>query len=160
MEYYETEEERQEARLKHEAQRRELKLAAHESKRQERMARREVANAKNWSITDSTFEFADQMHHIWDIPEWSVTRSRFRYALGTKRSEYGTDGELERQMMILFFGYVKVDKSLRDPELIWKRFIIQFPSLLEEARRQNVTVEHIDELREAAKPNLDWLNDV
>lgn len=160
LEYYETKEEMLEAKRKHEARKHEEKLESHEARRQDRMLKRERKNAKLWSPTDSSFEFAEQMHNIFHIAPWAVTRSRFRYALDNKRKEYGTDGEIELVMMELYFSKIKHDTKLNDPEKVWKLFIVQFHTLLEEAKRVMVTPEEVKATNEKYAHTADWMDNV
>ena len=160
MEYYETEEERLEAKRKFDERKHREKMNQHEVRRQERMTKRDPANAVGWSSTDSAFEFAEQMHSIWHIQPWQVTRSRFRFALDAKRKEYNTDGATELEMMKLYFGTIKHDTKLTDPEIIWKRFIVQFHNLLIEAKRLTVTKEQIEDIKVEAEKSQEWLDNV
>jgi hypothetical protein len=160
VEYFESEDERLEAQRKWREKNHAKKMEVHESRRQEKMLRRNPANASGWSPTDSSFEFAEQMHNLWHIQPWQVTRSRFRYALADKRKEYNTDGALELQMMALFFSQIKHDTKLNDPEIVWKRFILQFHNLLTEVQRSRVTPEKMEAIKEKSTRSLDWMNDV
>lgn len=160
VEYFESEDERLEAQRKWREKKHVEKMEAHESRRQDKMLRRNPANASGWSPTDSAFEFAEQMHNLWHIQPWQVTRSRFRYALADKRKEYNTDGALELQMMVLFFSQIKHDTKLSDPEIVWKRFILQFYNLLTEVQRSMVTPEKMEAIKKKSTRSLDWMNDV
>ena len=160
VEYFESEDDRLEAQRKWREKKHAEKMEVHESRRQEKMLRRNPANASGWSPTDSAFEFAEQMHNLWHIQPWQVTRSRFRYALADKRKEYNTDGALELQMMALFFSQIKHDTKLNDPEIVWKRFILQFHNLLTEVQRSRVTPEKMEAIKEKSTRSLDWMNDV
>lgn len=160
VEYFESEDERLEAQRKWREKKHAEKMEAHESRRQDKMLRRNPANASGWSPTDSSFEFAEQMHNLWHIQPWQVTRSRFRYALADKRKEYNTDGALELQMMALFFSQIKHDTKLSDPEIVWKKFILQFHNLLTEVQRSMVTPEKMEAIKEKSTRSLDWMNDV
>jgi len=160
VEYYDSEEEREEARRKHQAAKHREKLDLHEKRRSERMARRDVTNADSWTSTDSTFEFAEQMHRLWHIAPWEVTRSRFRYALDNKRKEYNTDGAIERLMMERFFDKIKHDKKLNNPELVWKRFIIEFGSLYLEVSSMLQAQDNIEVIKEEALKSQEWLDNV
>jgi hypothetical protein len=160
VEYFESEDERLEAQRKWREKKHAEKMEIHESRRQEKMLRRNPANASGWSPTDSAFEFAEQMHNLWHIQPWQVTRSRFRYALADKRKEYNTDGALELQMMALFFSQIKHDTKLSDPEIVWKKFILQFHNLLTEVQRSMVTPEKMEAIKEKSTRSLDWMNDV
>lgn len=159
-EYYYDEDERLEAQRKFREKKHVEKLEAHEDRRQQRMVKRSQANAASWSPTDSTFEFAEQMHDLWHIKPWQVTRSRFRYALDSKRKEFNTDGAIELEMMKLFFSQIKHDTKLVDPEMVWKRFIVQFHNLLTEVQRSKVTPEKMELIKEKAKRSMEWMDNV
>lgn len=159
-EYYYDEDERLEAQRKFREKQHAEKLEAHEDRRQQRMVKRSQAKASSWSSTDSAFEFAEQMHDLWHIKPWQVTRSRFRYALDAKRKEFNTDGSIELEMMKLFFSQIKHDTKLVDPEMVWKRFIVQFHNLLTEVQRSSVTPEEIEVIKEKAKRSLEWMDNV
>ena len=160
MEYFESEDERLEAQRKWREKKHAEKMEAHESRRQTRMLKRNPLNAISWSPTDSSFEFAEQMHDLWHIQPGQVTRSRFRYALDAKRKEFNTDGAIELQMMKLFFSQIKHDTKLADPEIVWKRFIVQFHNLLAEVNRSTVTPEKMEAIKEKSTRSLDWMDDV
>jgi hypothetical protein len=160
MEYFETEEDRLEAQRKWREKKHAEKMEAHESRRQVKMLRRNPLNAISWSPTDSSFEFAEQMHDLWHIQPWQVTRSRFRYALDAKRKEFNTNGAIELQMMKLFFSQIKHDTKISDPEIVWKRFIVQFHNLLAEVNRSTVTPEKMEAIKEKSTRSLDWMDDV
>jgi hypothetical protein len=160
MEYYESEDERLEAKRKWEDKQHKEKMESYEVKRQTRMARRSPTNAAGWTSTDSAFEFAEQMHNIWHIKPWQVTRSRFRFALAEKRKEYNTNGTIERVMMGIFFSTIQHDTKLDDPEIIWKKFIVGFGNLFKLANQSIVTPEDIAEERDKYSKTREWLDNV
>lgn len=127
------------------------KMEQHERIRGERMKRREESNRVNWSPTDVAFEFGHRMQLLWHVAPWQVTRSRFRFALDKKRSEYNTTGDLECQMMDIFFDRIKHDTKINDPEIIWKKFIVDFGSLFLQVTRQSATPDQIEQERERSK---------
>lgn len=127
------------------------KMEQHERIRSERMKKREESNRVNWSPTDIAFEFGHRMQLLWHVAPWQVTRSRFRFALDKKRSEYNTTGDIECQMMDIFFDRIKHDTKLNDPEIIWKKFIVDFGSLLIHVNRQSATPEQLETERERSQ---------
>lgn len=127
------------------------KMEQHERIRGERMKRREDSNRVNWSPTDVAFEFGHRMQLLWHVAPWQVTRSRFRFALDKKRSEYNTTGDIECQMMDIYFDRIKHDTKINDPEIIWKKFIVDFGSLLIQVNRQSATPEQLDTERERSQ---------
>jgi hypothetical protein len=127
------------------------KMEQHERIRGERMKRREDNNRANWSPTDIAFEFGHRMQLLWHVAPWQVTRSRFRFALDKKRSEYNTTGDLECQMMDIYFDKIKHDRRINDPEIIWKKFIVDFGSLFLQVTRQSATPEQLETERERSQ---------
>lgn len=144
-------EDRDKFREKHRAKKHEEKIKQHERITEERMLRRDESNRVNWTPTDMAFEFGHRMKLLWRVAPWEVTRSRFRFALDSKRSEYNTTGDIECQMMDIFFDKLKHDTKLNDPEIIWKKFIVEFGSLLIQVKRQSATPEQLEEERERSK---------
>lgn len=144
-------EDRDKFREKHRAKKHEEKMKQHERITEERMLRRDESNRVNWTPTDMAFEFGHRMKLLWRVAPWEVTRSRFRFALDSKRSEYNTTGDIECQMMDIFFDKLKHDTKLNDPEIIWKKFIVEFGSLLIQVKRQSATPDQIEQERERSK---------
>ena len=136
-------EDMEEHRQKQQKRKHKEKMEFHEKNTAERMKHRDENNPFSWTPTDSSFEFADRMHGLWHVAPWKVTRSSFRFALDTKRSEYNTNGLIECQMMDIYFGKLKHNKKINDPELIWKMFIKEFGSLYLQVTRENVTEDQV-----------------
>jgi hypothetical protein len=135
------------------------KEEAKEQKNAVRMQKRS-GDPANWSITDTAFEFANRMHELWHVKPWAVTTSRFRIALAKAQSEHGTNGTLEKMMIDLYFQQIKHDKSIDDPEHIWKRFIQQFAGLKIQAERLMVTPEDIETEKVKSEKSWDWAKNV
>ena len=135
------------------------KEEAKEQKNAVRMQKRS-GDPANWSITDTAFEFANRMHELWHVKPWAVTTSRFRIALAKAQSEHGTNGTLEKIMIDLYFQQIKHDKSIDDPEHIWKRFIQQFAGLKIQAERLMVTPEDIETEKVKSEKSWDWAKNV
>jgi hypothetical protein len=121
--------------------------------------RRSIDPAK-WSVTDTAFEFANRMHELWHVKPWSVSKSRFRIALAQAQSTHGTNGTIEKVMIDLYFQQIKHDKSIDDPEHIWKRFIQQFAGLKIQAERLMVTPEDIETEKVKSEKSWDWAKNV
>ena len=135
------------------------KEEAKEQKNKIRMQKRS-GDPANWSITDTAFEFANRMHELWHVKPWAVTTSRFRIALAKAQSEHGTNGTLEKMMIDLYFQQIQHDKSIDDPEHIWKRFIQQFAGLKIQAERLMVTPEDIETEKVKSEKSWDWAKNV
>jgi hypothetical protein len=118
------------------------------------------ADPANWSVTDTAFEFANRMHDLWHVKPWSVSTSRFRIALAQAQSTHGTNGTLEKMMIDIYFQQIKHDKSIDDPEHIWKRFIQQFAGLKIQAERLMVTPEDIETEKVKSEKSWDWAKNV
>jgi len=100
------------------------------------------------------------MHELWHVKPWSVTTSRFRIALADARSTYDTTGDVEKVMIDLYFKQIKHDTKINDPEIIWKRFIMQFNGLKIQAKRIMVTPEDMEREKELARKSQEWMDNV
>ena len=105
---------------------------------------------KDWTVKDSVIEFASQMSNRWDIKPWSMSGSRFFEALGSARKKYDTNGVIEREMMLLFFTQLKLNKE-SDGEKLWKLFISRFSELSNQARLQIVSPELMERAMASAE---------
>jgi len=160
MDYFEFEEDRLAAAEKARAEKHRAKEEANAKKAEaQRMKKRDTDPAK-WTITDTAFEFAEQMHQIWHVKPWKVTTSRFRVALANSRNEHGTTGPIEKVMIDLYFQQIKHNTQINDPEHIWKRFIQQYYSLMVEAQRLMITPEDVKRAKEKSMKSRERLRDV
>ena len=150
-------EDREEYRQKQRDKKHRDRVEFHEKRDQQRMKHRDENNPASWTATDSAFEFADRMHRLWHVAPWKVTQSRFIFALDNKRSEYNTNGALEQQMMEIYFNKIKHDTSISDPEKIWKKFIVEFQTLLIQVQRESATPEQLENERERSKKSRSQL---
>ena len=159
VDFYEEDiiEERRKDQVRKHKEKIEMKEKRHE---EQRMQRRNPNNTSAWSPTDIGFEFAERVFNLMHIKPWQVTRSRFIYALADKRKEYGTTGDIEKVMIDLYFMQINHDKSITDPEIVWKRFILQFGNLLVEAKRIMVTPDKIETIKEESQSGREWLRNV
>ena len=159
VDFYEEDiaEERRKDQVRKHKEKIEMKQKRHD---EQRMQRRNPNNTSAWSPTDIGFEFAERVFNLMHIKPWQVTRSRFIYALADKRKEYGTTGDIEKIMIDLYFMQISHDKSLTDPEIVWKRFILQFGNLLVEAKRTMVTPDEIETIKEESQSGREWLRNV
>lgn len=145
-------------RAKDRARKREEKLQINQRRTDERMQKRNAMTPKDWSVTDSTFEFANRVMNLFTIPPWHVAKSRFRFALSNKRSEFGTDGEIESRMMDLFFEQYASDATLKTGEDMWKRFIVQFENLYKRVSIATYSQDEVESEKEKATKSLEWLD--
>jgi len=161
MTYFEFAEDREEAARRERERKHREKQEAQEKKAEERrMKKRDKNNPSSWTITDTAFEFAEQMHKLWHVKPWRVTTSRFRVALAKAQAEFGTSGPIEKVMIDLYFKQIKHNTSITDPEHVWKRFIAQYGSLMIEAERQMVTPDDIQQAKEKSMKSRGRLRDV
>lgn len=135
---------------RHRERKHKQKIETLENRDQERMRHRDETNPASWTVTDSSFEFADRMHLLWHVAPWKVTTSDFRYALSSKRDAFNTTGDIEAKMMDIFFAKIQHDKRINNPDLIWKRFIKEFDSLLTQVKRESATPEEIESEKKRA----------
>ena len=130
------------------------------AKKVESWIKRRSIDPSKWSVTDTAFEFANRMHELWHVKPWSVSKSRFRIALAQAQSTHGTNGTIEKIMIDLYFQQIKHDKSIDDPEHVWKRFIQQFAGLKIQAERLMVTPEDIETEKVKSEKSWDWAKNV
>lgn len=117
---------------------REKYIKKQEIKNLTRMQRRELKERKDWTPTDSAFEFASRIYKIWHIKPWQVTQSKLGQAIAQNRMKYETNGELEFHMMNRFFELADIEKiisEIDDANTIWKVFIYRFGNLASWAKR-------------------------
>jgi hypothetical protein len=108
---------------------REQKQASHELK----VFNRNEKEIKDWTPTDSSIEFAYQLHKRWDVAPFSVGESRLAFAMHEARATHDTNGVIEQKMIQMFLSEPYV-QTMQDPNAIWKLFISKFSALAEQAR--------------------------
>jgi len=87
---------------------------------------------RNWTATDTTYEFAHRLRNRWDIPPWQVSRTKFAPALKSARLKFNGNGELEYEMMNKFFA-IPIYRTIKDANQLWKMFVSQYSTLIAEA---------------------------
>ena len=99
----------------------------------EKAATRQSRQPKDWTVNQSALEFQEQMNEIWNIPPWKIAGTRFYIALSSARKKYDTDGQIEQEMMRIFFTQLKVNKET-DADKLWLLFISKFSELATQAK--------------------------
>lgn len=127
-------------RKEHEAQKIQEFVDNAREKRKKKFRDRNTKPKSEWSVTDVSFEFADKLETYWEIPPWRVTETRFTPALGSARKTHGTNGEIEVEMIQLFFDSEQISPKM-DPNRIAFRFIYRFPELLSRTRFMAISPE-------------------
>jgi len=116
---------------------REKYIEKQEIKHMSRMQRRELKERKDWTPTDSAFEFASRIYKIWHIKPWQVTQSKLVQAIAQNRRKYETNGELEFHMMDRFFKLADIEhliSKIDDANTIWQMYIFRFGNLANHAK--------------------------
>jgi hypothetical protein len=111
---------------------REKYIEKQEIKNMTRMQRREYKDRKDWTPTDSAFEFASRVYKSWHIKPWQVTQSKLIQAIAQNRRKYETNGELEFHMMDRFFKLADIEKiisEIDDANTMWQMYIYRFGNL-------------------------------
>lgn len=148
-------------RVRKDREKRKQEYLAHKDKvASEKIAAKKAKQPADWNPTDVSYEFATRVQDLWHVLPWSVAKTRFKIALTNARKEYGTDGEVENKMMDLYFMQIAHETSITDPEIIWKRFIMQFGNLAVEARRSMVTPEDMATEKELARRSREKMKNV
>jgi hypothetical protein len=107
----------------------EAKQKAHDKKTQERLAR----TTADWTLNQLVNYFSQEVNEIWGLKPWSLSGSKFLYALGASRKKHGTNAEVEKEMMDIFFSTLKTNAQT-DSSLLWKLFLSRFSELEVQAR--------------------------
>lgn len=126
----------------------------------ERIIAKQSKKISDWTPTDVSYEFACRVQNLWHVKPWSVAKTRFKIALTEARKNYGTNGDIENKMMDLYFMQISHETHLIEPEIIWKRFIMQFSNLSVEAKRSMVTQEEVKTIKEESQAGREWLRNV
>ena len=88
---------------------------------------------KDWTSNQSALEFEKRINEVWGIPPWKLSGSKFYIAFATARRKFETNGDIELEMMNLFFTQLKINKE-SDGEKLWRLFIRNFSGLATQAR--------------------------
>ena len=125
--------EREAERIKARAEQRkdyqEQKLKEHADK----VTSRATRLTKDWTANQSALEFEERINDLWDIPPWKISGSSFYIAFASARRKFDTNGDIELEMMNLFFTQLKLNKE-SDGEKLWRLFIQRFSELATQAR--------------------------
>jgi len=141
------EKEVKEANQKLKAEKKKEFYAAKKEKQEKAKYNRANKPVKNWTPQDSAYEFARRIEDLWDISPISLTQSNFIPALGTVRVKNNTDGELEIEMMNIFFSTLTDGKYL-DGDVLWRMFISRFSALAAQARTRVHSEDEIQKAKE------------
>ena len=109
------------------------------SKKSDRKAHRSTKKIDDWTPMDVAYEFAFRLEGLWRIPPWRVGETRFAYALSSFRKKFNTTADIELKIMDMFFAKYAHETSITDADMMWRMFIQQAPSMVEDAKRQSYT---------------------
>lgn len=153
----EQQEERQRAKVRHDAEKNEQRAAVLQEKLKIRDRKR--VDPKLWTVSDSAYEFANLLHNRWDVAPWTVSESRFIQTLGAARSKHSTNGLIEQKMTQMFLSEPIV-QTMKDANSIWKLYISRFGSLAERARYVVTDVDKAQRVEEESRAQANyWLGD-
>ena len=122
----------------------------------ERIIHREKIAKALWTSSDVGYEFADRIQKIWTIKPWSIRQSRFIPALGEFRKKHDTNGEIEVNLLNMFFDSVDLNKY-DNAEILWRMFIKRAPEFLTQARGMVRSEEQVEDAKVKAKKSQEWL---
>ena len=143
----EFEKELEEANQKVKAQKKKEFNAAKKAKQEKAKYNRANKPVKKWTPQDCAYEFIRRIEELWDISPISLTESGFIGALAGARVRNDTDGELEVEMMNIFFSSLTDGKYL-DGNVIWRMFISRFSALAAQARTRVHSEDEIQKAKE------------
>jgi hypothetical protein len=147
----------------------ELKAKDRERKRREKTEARQSRHAdkvielasretKDWTPSQVSTYFADQMKQIWHIAAWTTTRSGLNGAIELLREKHGTNGEEEKTLIDKFLSTIKHDKGLDNPDMVWRMFAKRAPGMLPDIRRSSNTDVDVAALKEDASKSWEGFN--
>jgi len=106
--------------------------------------------AKDWTSNQSALEFEKRINEVWGIPPWKLSGSKFYIAFASARRKFDTNGEIELEMMNLFFTQLKINKE-SDGEKLWRLFILHFSKLATQARLRVSSPEIMERAKASAE---------
>lgn len=109
---------------------------------------------EDWTVSDMTFEFARRVQDMWHIPPWRVGETRFAFAFAAFQKKFDTTPEVELKLIDMFFMKYAHETSITDADLLWRMFMKQAPSMLEDAKRMLYTDDDMVAAKETA--NKSW----
>jgi hypothetical protein len=131
----------------------ERKKAYQDSKAQahaDNLATRSERPIKDWTSNQSALEFEKRINEVWGIPPWKLSGSKFYIAFASARRKFDTNGEIELEMMNLFFTQLKINKE-SDGEKLWRLFILHFSKLATQARLRVSSPEIMERAKASAE---------
>jgi biotin operon repressor len=121
-----------------------------EDKAREHQKRLEArAVTKKLSTNHTVTLFVERVNTTWGLAPWRITGSRFLIALNNARRTYNTTGEIEEEMINIFFTQLKVNKQT-DSNKLWMLFIRNFSALASQAALRVQTPEKLAQAKEEA----------
>lgn len=120
---------------------------AKKAKREKAKYNRANKPVKKWTPQDCAYEFARRIEELWDISPISLTESAFIASLAGARVRNETDGELEVEMMNIFFSSLTDGKYL-DGNVLWRMFISRFSALAAQAKTRVHSEDEIQKAKE------------
>ncbi len=143
----EFEKEVKEANQKLKAQKKKEFNAAKKAKQEKAKYNRANKPVKDWSPQDCAYEFARRIEELWNISPISLTESNFIPALAGARVKNDTNGELEVEMMNIFFSSL-TDGKYSDGNILWRMFISRFSALAAQAKTRIHSEDEIQKAKE------------
>ncbi len=143
----EFEKEVKEANQKLKAQKKKEFNAAKKAKQEKAKYNRANKPVKDWSPQDCAYEFARRIEELWNISPISLTESNFIPALAGARVKNDTNGELEVEMMNIFFSSL-TDGKYSDGNILWRMFISRFSALAAQAKTRVHSEDEIQKAKE------------
>ena len=115
------------------------KRRAQKARHEETLAKKKAKAEKNiqalqgkspvdWNVSNAVYEFKSRLVRM-DVKPWEGTVTDFKIAYAKKRNEFGTTGDTEKEMMDIFFATLDNDTSIKDPNMLWRRFIKDYAVL-------------------------------
>jgi len=114
----------------------EERTEAKKKKHTDRQKIRASRPVEKWTPTDVVNYFAELVKNVWHISEVTTNqRPAFISAMKNFRADFGTTGDIEKEILDRWIDSQKHDTDKRSPDALFFGFIKYAPTMLEEAKR-------------------------
>lgn len=111
-----------------------------------------------WNSTNVAWEFRRRVQDLWHVPP-VINASRMNAAFGANRAKWNTSGEIEVEMMNIFFASI-TDLSNKTAETLWHSFTSQWGALAKRAVHNISLPTDLEKAKEQSELSMKRFMDV
>jgi len=130
----------------------EAKVKQHETKI---IYRHNVPKIK-WTSSDISYEFIYRTNLTWGLKLWTPNMKRLNAAFNQQRMKHDTNGELEFQILDLFFSVTNFEKY-NDPDILWRMLANRWGEFANQAKAMVRTDDEVETAKAQASKSQEWL---